>query len=243
MRSTQALRVTGILISSLAFTGGCTDSEGLDLTVRGKLSLHIDRETTSAQAKVFGSVNDIKSFFFPVVVPENGQVLMVNNVTIPHLFGLYGGDIAAVNAPDGYTVSFEYKGNVKSLVVTPLTDFTSVTPADGSEVSRQGFEINWSPSGDADALVDVKIRGFRKEGYYGDDDDKDDDDPDRTAEFILNLPDNGKVTIGAADLSKFKNGEIDLSVSRYRKFSGDLGVAETSIRVSNTSKKSLTLTD
>lgn len=240
MRSTHALRVTGILISSIGFTGGCWSSgDGLDLTVRGRLSLHIDRESTSAQARVFGSVNDIKSFLFPVIVPDDDQVLTVNNVTIPHLFGLYGANIASVDAPDGYTVAFEYKGNVKSLVVTPLTDFTSVTPADGSEVSRQGFDITWSSSGDADALVDVKIRGLKKYSY----DDDDEDDPNKTFELINNLPDSGSVRIGKADLAKFLNGGIDLSVSRYRKFSGDLGLAETSIRVSNTSKKSLTLTD
>jgi len=237
----QVFGAAALLVSTLSLGGGCTDGEGLDLGVRGRLTLHIERESTSAEADVFGSVNDIKSLFFPVIVLEKDQVLSVNSVKIPHLFGLHDGEIGSVNAPDTYTVTFDNKGSVKSVVVTPPADFAAFSPDNGVDVSRTGFEITWAPSGDAEVLVDVKIRGLKK--VATEDDDDDEDDPTKTWKYISNLPDSGSVTIGEADLAKFLNGEIDLSVSRVRKFSGDVGLADTAIRVSCTMKRSLTLTD
>lgn len=56
-----------------------------------------------------------------------------------------------------------------------------MTPANGSPVSRQGFDVAWTPSGDANVRVDIEISGF---GPDGADEDK---NPDRESRFLSNL--------------------------------------------------------
>ncbi len=241
MQMRSALFTLGTCILSLVSIGGCTwtDGDGLDLSVRGRLTLSINRESGSAKAKVFGSVNDLNAWFFPVIVLSNTQVLSVNDVKATHALGFFDTEIGAVNAPSGYTVTFDDKGTIKSLVVTPPVDFSGLTPADTNEVSRTGFDITWSPSGDPDVRVEVRIRGLSKNEW----EDDDDDEPGYTLETISNLSDSGSVTVGEPDLAKFLNGEIELRVTRYRKYSGDLGFKESSIRVSCVATRSVILTD
>lgn len=206
--------------------GGCaTSAAGLDLAVRGVLNLLISRESTSANAQVSGRIYDNGSILNPVIQLADDQVLSVNGVAIANPLGFFGGTVGSVDAPNIYTVSFDNRGTLASMNVTPPVDFTSVTPAAGSQVSKQGFDIGWTPSGDANVLVDIKITGLEPDGA------DDGEDPDVKVADLENLPDNGTAHVGAADMTDFLVGGVIVEVTRFRSFPQDLGLAGGQVRV------------
>ncbi|MBN2560095.1 MAG: hypothetical protein JXQ75_04120 [Phycisphaerae bacterium] len=230
-------KALSIGLTALAVGSCATSAVGLDLTLRGMLNLLISRESTAATAQVSGSIYDNGSTINLVIQLENDQVLSVNGVPIANPLGFFGGTLGSVNAPDAYTVSFNNKGSVASMDVTPPVDYTSVTPADGTQVAKQGFDVTWSPSGDADVMVDIEITGLGPDGADSD------GDPDVAVTLLQNLADDASVHVGAADLADFLAGEIAVEISRFRTFPEDLGLAGGQARVEIVKTVTLDLTD
>jgi hypothetical protein len=230
-----------------AMVTGCpiTSSQGVDLGVRGILSLLISRQSGSATAYAGASVRDNTTIWNLLELADD-QVISVNGVDLsPTLLALVLGlgienvqvaaEIGAVNAPESYSITFDNQGEVASMTVTPPTDFTSVTPATGTQVSKTGFTVTWSPTGEADVLVDIVIEGLGPDG------EDQDTDPDTEIVTLSNLSDDGTVTIGAGDLSSFLTGTITVSVKRFLTFSQTLGFASGQVRTEVVQQISLTL--
>ncbi len=229
--------------------GGCAvvSSEGVDLSVRGMLSLLISRESTSATANTGASVRDNAAVFTLLDLADD-QVLSVNGVTLqPTLVNIIFGlgfedfqvvaEIGSVDAPSTYSISFDNQGEVATMTVTPPADFTSVAPAAGSSVSKAGFTATWAPSGETDVLAAVVIVGLEADGS------DDDTDPDASSVTLSNLPDSGTVSVGASDLNDLLPGDITLTVQRYRTTTQTLGFASGDVRVQVFQDVALTLTN
>lgn len=225
-----------VIASPLMLGAGCPPDPGfgLDLSKRGFLTLVISRESTSAQAEVYGSIND-NAFPFRAISLTDKQALTVNDVKIGQVLGFFQSNLGAVDAPGGYTVKFNNDGAVARMSLVPPADFTSVTPAEGAQVSRQSLDVTWSPSGDADLRVSIEMTGRGPDGS------DDNSDPDNALKTIRDLPDNGRVRIGASDLAGFLNGSLSLRVMRFRSRNQELGLADGSVRIMIEKKIGVTL--
>lgn len=220
-------RLASLLLSA-AVVGCVTPSTGLDLSVRGILTLVISRPTTASIADTSVSVAD-NGAFGTLISLDGDQFFTVNGARLNSVFfinGIYFGQVGAVDAPGIYTVAFNNKGTVTSMDVTPPTEFTATTPAAGANVSKNGFTVTWTPNGDASTRVDLEIQGLGPDG------DDDDTDPDTVTESINRLPDTGTAAVAASDLSGFNAGAITLTIRRYREFNQTLGLASGTVRTS-----------
>lgn len=232
-------RTLGSCLALLLGIGSCTTSSiGLDLTIRGVLSFFITRPSASAGALATGFINDSGSFGSPLVELQSNQVFSVNGVNLQKgVFTTYFAPIGSVEAPSEYTVAFDNAGASASMTVTPPVDFTSTTPAAGTSVSRTGFNVGWSPSGDSNVLVDIEIRGLGPDG------DDQNIDPDSVTVNVKNLPDNGTATLGAGNLQGFLNGEITVKILRFRSFNQSIGLSSGTVRTEIYKETTLTLTN
>lgn len=240
--------VLGTMILALTLTGcPITPSQGVDLSVRGVLSLLISQESGSATASAGASVRDNQAILTLLQLADD-QVLSVSGVElhltlVALLFGLglentqVVAEIGAVEAPESYTVSFDDQGQTTSMTVTPPANFTSATPAAGSQVSSAGFNVSWSPSGVAGVLVDIVIQGLQA------DEDDEDTEPDTKYVTLSNFSDDGTATVGASDLEELLPGVITVTVKRFHTYPQSLGFASGNVRVEVFYEIALTLTD
>lgn len=232
-------RVRLFLLVPLALSLSCTSSVGLDLAARGLLNFFITRQSTASNVTATAFVTDGGAFGLPIIDLQANQTFSVNNIQLQKLFfGTHFATLGAVDHTGSYTVTFNNAGTVASMVVSPPVDFTASSPAAGTTVQRStGFGATWSPSGDANVLVDLEIRGLKADGN------DDGTEPDTKVETIRNLPDNGAATVGAANLAEFLNGAITFKITRFRPFPQTIGLSGGSVRVEIYVERGLTLAD
>ena len=65
-----------------------------------------------------------------------------------------------METPNTYTISFDNQCVTTTFETTPPEDFTGVLPEPSTEVSRDGFELTWEPSGDDDVTIGISITGL-----------------------------------------------------------------------------------
>lgn len=216
---------------------GCTSTVGVDLSIRGVLSFLISRESASASAHASASVGDNMSIL--TFQLEGGQGFSINGTPLrPPLIGAQQtADVGAVDAPGSYSIDYHDGGDTTNMSVSPPADFASVTPAAGAQVSKTGFTMTWTPSGEADVLVDIVISGLEPDGT------DDDSSPDLRQVTLGNLADDGMVSVGASNLNSFLLGDITVTVKRFRTVAQSLGFASGEVRVEIFQDIALTLTD
>lgn len=228
--------VYGVLILPVLLAAGCpTTSEGIDLTERGVLTLAIGRvsESTVARARALVSDNDILSIPYTEIVLADDQILSVNGTPLTETtwteFGLdatVSATIAAVDAPDTYTISFDNQGVITMFEATPPEDFSEVTPAPSTEVFRDGFELAWEPSDDSDTTVDIAITGsifaYAEDGSV---------EVVEYAVTLQDLADDGDVTIGPGALYQFLAGDLSVTLTRVKSITQKLGFSAGTIRL------------
>ena len=217
--------IWAILLPAAVVAGCTTSTIGVDLSIRGVLSFLISRESASATAHASASVGDNTSIF--TFELEGGQGFSIDGIPFrPPLIGAqHTADVGAVNAPGSYSIDFHDRGDTTNMAVSPPADFTSVTPAAGTQVSKTGFTITWTPSGEADVLVDIIIDGLEPDGT------DDDSAPEFGRVSLRNLADNGMVSVGAGNLNSFLPGDITVTFIRFRTITQSLGFESGEVRV------------
>lgn len=222
----RKLAFVGTMCLALASTGCPTPVTGLDLSVRGVLNLVISRIASSSIVSARATVWDNGSFL-SLITLDSDQFFTVDGSRlngVPFLNGVYLTQVGVVNPPGTYTVAFNNKGTVMNMAVSLPDDFTATNPPDGSNVSKSGFTVSWSPSGAANTRVDIEIEGLGPDGSDSD------TDPDQVSKLLTNLPDTGSANVGTADLSGFNTGAIKLTIRRFREFNQTIGLAEGTVR-------------
>ena len=218
---------------------GCTTSSiGLDLSLRGVLTLALTRESDSSSVRADAFVKDNGSVATNVEL-ESNQVLSVNGINLSpgfiSLFGHVGAELSAVESPTAYSINFDNAGDVKTMTVVPPENFSATSPKDGDTVNTGGFTVTWSPSGAADTKVDVELRGIGPDGPDAD------SDADVLFKTFPDLDDDGSTNISDTDLSGFNTGVLNLEIHRFREVEQAIGFAEGHVRLTIVKKMALNL--
>jgi len=244
-KRTRALIVSGAVALPLLLIAGCpTSSEGIDLTERGELTMVITRASESTIATATAQVMDsgIIAIADRKITLADDQILSINEVPLTATtltdLGLdtaVAAVIEAVEDDEEYTIEFDNQGTKTMIDVSPPEDFAGVEPDRLDEVDRGGFDIVWDASND-DTLVSVVITGqiyaYLEDGSLG------------IVEGTLslpNLPDDGELSIGAAELNQFINGDITVTLTREMTISQKLGFTEGTFYLRITLETPLTL--
>jgi len=243
------LSLTFCAIGLLAGGAGCFQQStlGLDLSVRGHLSMSIQRASGSAQATAVAGINDTQVPFAQLNLTDDqsltvgGVKLEPNIVTLLSLglFGQVAALVPSVNSPSTYSISFDDRGTISTMTAQPPQDFVTVTPESGT-IPRGAFTINWTPTGESGVTVDIFVSGLTPDDGDSFDDDFEDDP---ISASVVNLPDTGSATVGIGDLAFFLAGPVTVSVERVKSVPQALGFAQGNVNLRITRSLNLTLTD
>lgn len=222
----------------LAVVGCTTSSIGLDLSLRGVLTLVLTRESGSSSVRADAFVKDNGSVAANVELASN-QILSVNGTNLTpgfvNVLGHVGGQLQAVDAPSEYAINFDNAGDIQSMSAAPPENFSATSPPDGGSVSTSGFAVTWTPSGAADTKVDIEIRGLGPDGPDAD------SDPDVLFKTFTDLDDDGSTTISDTDLAGFNKGVLNLEIHRFHEVDQTIGFASGHVRLVNVKKLALNL--
>ncbi len=247
MESRRVYRtIVGIVVLPLLLVAGCPlSSDSVDLSARGNLTLVVSRTSESAIATATAQVadNSILSLTHRKITLADDQILSVNDVPLAAttltdlgLDATVSATIEAVEAPYKYTLSFDNQGVTTTFKVAPPDDFSDVTPAASTVVSRSGFDLTWEPVDD-DATVSITIAG-QVVSYASDGSAR----VGAGTVSLADLADDGGISIGSAQLSGFVAGDITVTLTRAKTASQKLGFSAGTIRLEIVRTIPLTLT-
>ena len=235
------LFMTGVMSLSI---GGCpTSSSNIDLATNGELVLVISRDSNDTTASVTAQItNNSAVLLNDKVILSDDQVLSVDDETLEPTtqteLGLNSVYTATIDVDDTYIVSFDNQGEETTAEVSPPAEFDDVSPGEGDTVSRDGFVLSWEAADESSVFVDVNITGPAY--YYNDDGAYDLTD---YSVDLTDLSDDGDVTISAANLLYFVAGDIEVTLTRTKSLSRDLGFADGEIRLEVVRSITLNLED
>lgn len=181
---------TASLILPVWLSGCPTTSTGIDLSVRGGLVMEITEDSDSGNSMVTARIRN--TLGGPSMLLTDDQSLAVNGGLLRQEFlaGLTGQMSATLRATDTYDVDFQDGGASGSMTVFQRTELTDVAVSlDADQVS-----VTWTPSGDSDVLVEVRIDGLTKS----------------------ELDDNGAYRLTQEDLDNLERGRHTVTVRRFR---------------------------
>lgn len=232
-----------ILATPMFMAVGCpVTTVGLDLSVRGDVSMTISRDLGESDVTVSAGVTDNAGGYLiaPMLELTPGQVFRVNNVAMTHHFydlpTVVSGFVGAVEPPSAYTIEFDDNGQVSQMQVTAVSEVRIAAPTAGVTVSKAGCTVTWTPSNDTDVLIEINICGEKV-----DLDSSTGTSPSCT--YLQALPDDGSALVGANALADLLPGTLDVKIRRYRDVPQALGLAEGVITVQTTHDVELLLTE
>ncbi|MCH7814911.1 MAG: hypothetical protein IID40_12925 [Planctomycetes bacterium] len=195
-----------MLVAILSLIYGCTTtSSGIDLAVRGGLTMEIS-QTGTATAKVTARVVNTLGGPNMILTSDQGLTVNASGLTVGPFTGEY---TANLTAADAYVITFRDQGETASLTVLQQTDLDEIGVSGGAEE----LTVTWAPSGEAEVSVAVSIDGRTK----------------------LTTSDSGLLTLGPDDLEDLDSGLHTVTVRRFRTvtvspaFDGLLDRAEVSV--------------
>ncbi|MBU0718833.1 MAG: hypothetical protein KJ749_11335, partial [Planctomycetes bacterium] len=215
---------------------------GLDLSIRGDVSLSISRGLGDSDVVASASVVDNAGGYLiaPMLELTPDQVFRVNSVALAHQFydlpTVVSGVVRAVEPPGAYTIEFDDNGRVSQMLVTAVSEVRIAAPAAGATVSKAGFTVTWTPSYDADVLIEISVSGEKV-----DLDSSTGTSP--SCAYFQALPDNGSSSVNANALADLLPGTFDVTIRRYREVPQTLGFAEGLITVETSHHIAILLTD
>lgn len=216
-------------------------TDGLDLSKRGDLHISITRALSRSSSDVTAYVLDNGAGLFVLQLLElsSTQVIQVDGVRLTHqLFDIpswVSGTIPAKAPPGNYMLAFNDNGVVQTMQAGAVDEIAIALPLAGSTVSKSGFALTWTPSGDADVRVKVELEG-------------DVADPDsaggirQSTASIENKPDSGSLAVPAHELAKFLPGTLRATVARQRRVPQALGFHSGEVTVQTTDEREFMLT-
>lgn len=224
--------------------GGCpTNSTNIDLSSSGELVLVISRDSNATTARVTASITDSSALLLnDKVLLSDDQVLSVDGETLDPTtqteLGLDSEYTATIDVDDEYTLSFDNQGETSTTEVTPPAGFDDISPGEGDSVSRDGFVISWEAEDESSVFVDITITGlaifYNSDGTY--------EQTEYEVE-LTDLADDGDATVSAANLLYFISGDLDVTLTRTKSLSRDLGFSDGEIRLEVVRTVTLDLVD
>lgn len=217
-----------------------TPTDGLDLSKRGDVQVTLTRALGRASAEVSAYVLDTGAGLFVLQLLElsSSQVLQVDGVPLSHhAFDIPSWVSASVTAkapPGSYTVAFNDNGIVRSMQAGAVSEIAIASPFAGATVSKSGFTLTWTPSGDVDVRVNILLEG-------------DVSDPDAaggvrsSSTSIDDRLDNGSAAIDASRLAEFLPGTLRVSLTRQRRVPQALGFSSGEVRIQATDEREFVL--